>query len=79
MAALPMPDAKNIFTKVPYIQYELILLNKNFRQHLGKKMVSKKKQQLRMGTQKTPIQKTYINIGQDTLDIDFLGANRQFD
>ena len=41
-------------------------------------MVSKKKQ-LRMGTQKTPIQKTCINIGQDTLDIDFLGANRQFD
>ena len=79
MAALPMPDAKIIFTKVPYIQYELILLNKNFRQHLGKKMVSKKKQQLRMGTQKTPIQKTYINIGQDTLDIDFFGANRQFD
>ena len=78
MAALPMPDAKIIFTKVPYIQYELILLNKNFRQNLGKKMVSKKKQ-LRMGTQKTPIQKTCINIGQDTLDIDFLGASRQFD
>ena len=33
-----------------------------------------------MGTQKTPIQKTYIiNIGQDTLDIDFFEANRQFD
>ena len=27
-----------------------------------------------MGTQKTPIQKSYIiNIGQDTLDIDFQG------
>ena len=35
---------------------------------------------LRMGAQKSPIQKTYeINIGQDSLDIDFLGANRQFD
>ena len=33
-----------------------------------------------MGAQKTPIQKTYeINVGQDSLDIDFLGANRQFD
>ena len=31
-----------------------------------------------MGTQKTPLQKTYeINVGQDCLDIDFLGANRQ--
>ena len=34
----------------------------------------------RMGTQKTLIQKTYeINVGQDSLDIDFLGATRQFD
>ena len=32
-----------------------------------------------MGTQKTLIQKTYeINVGQDSLDINFLGANRQF-
>ena len=30
-----------------------------------------------METQKTLIQKTYeINLGQDSLDIDFLGANR---
>ena len=35
---------------------------------------------LRMGAQKTPIQKTYeINTGQDSLNIDFSGANRQFD
>ena len=33
-----------------------------------------------MGTQRTPIQKTYeINVRQDSLDIDLLGANRQFD
>ena len=33
-----------------------------------------------MGAQKTPIQKTYdTNVGQDSMDIDFLGANRQFD
>ena len=33
-----------------------------------------------MSAQKTPIQKTYeINIGQDSINIDFLGANRQFD
>ena len=33
-----------------------------------------------MGTQKTPLQKTYkINVGQDSFDIDILGANRQFD
>ena len=33
-----------------------------------------------MGAQKTPIQKTYeINVGQDSINIDFLGSNRQFD
>lgn len=33
-----------------------------------------------MGAQKTLIQRTYeVNIGQDSLDIDFLGANRLFD
>ena len=41
-------------------------------------MVSKKI--LRMGTQKKPLQKTYeTNAEWDSLDIDFLGANRQFD
>ena len=76
--AIPAPDAKIIFTKAPYIQYEQILLDKNFRQYLETIMVSKKI--LRMGTQKIPLQKTYeINVGQDFLDVDFLGANRQFD
>ena len=33
-----------------------------------------------MGTQKTPLQETFeINIGQDFIEIDFLGADRQFD
>ena len=31
-SALPTPDVKIIFTKAPYIQYEQILLDKNFRQ-----------------------------------------------
>ena len=33
-----------------------------------------------MGAQKTPIQKTYeIKQGSDSLNVEFLGANRQFD
>ena len=41
-------------------------------------MISKKI--LRMGIQKTLIQKTYeISIGTDSLTIEFYGANRQFD
>ena len=53
-AALPTPDVKIIFTKAPFIQYEQILLDKNFRQYLEIIMVSKKI--LRMGAQKTPMQ-----------------------
>ena len=80
--AITAPDTKIIFTKAPFVQYEQILLDKNFRQCLETIMVSKtkKKKILRMGAQKTLIQKTYeTNVGQDSLDIDFLGANRQFD
>ena len=33
-----------------------------------------------METQKYPIQKTYeINVGADSIEIDFLESNRQFD
>ena len=39
--AIPPPDAKMIFIKAPFIQYEQILLNKNFRQYLETIMVSK--------------------------------------
>ena len=49
-----------------------MLLDKNFRQYLETIMVSKKI--LRMEAQKTPLQKTYeISVGQDSLDIEFLG------
>ena len=49
-ATIPAPDAKIIFTKVPFIQFEQILLDKNFRKYLQTIMVSKKI--LRMGAQK---------------------------
>ena len=55
-AAIPEVDAEIIFTKAPFVQYEQILLDKSFRQHLETIMVSKKI--LRIGAQKTPIQKT---------------------
>ena len=49
-------------------------------------MVAKKilrmlqKKILRMEAQKTLLQKTYeISVGQDSLDDEFLGSNRQFD
>ena len=41
-ADIPVPDAKVIFTKAPFIQREQILLDKNFKQYLEAIMVSKK-------------------------------------
>ena len=77
-ATIPEVDVQIIFTRAPFVQYEQILLDKNFRQHLETIMVSKKI--LRMGAQKSPVQKTYeIQKGSDSLNVEFLGANRQFD
>ena len=52
---IPSSETEIIFTKAPFIQYEQILLDKNFRQHLETILVSKKI--IRIGAQKTPIQK----------------------
>ena len=67
------PDAEILFTRAPFIPYEQILLDKNFRQHLETIMVSKKI--IRMGAQKT----YEIKTGSDSINVEFLGANRQFD
>ena len=39
---IPSADAEIIFTRAPFIQYEQILLDKNFRQLLETIMISKK-------------------------------------
>ena len=39
---IPSADAEIISTRAPFVQYEQILLDKNFRQHLQTIMVSKK-------------------------------------
>ena len=66
-ASIPTPDIRIIFTKAPkapILQKHLSNMN-NF--YLIKI--------LRIGAQKTRIQKTYeINVGQDSLKIDFLGS-----
>ena len=78
ITTLPKPDAEILFNGAPFIQYEQILLDKNFRKHLETIRVSKKI--IRMGAQITPIQKTYeIKQGSDSLNVELLGANRQFD
>lgn len=58
-AAIPSPNAKIIFTKAPFMQYEQLLLHKNSRQYLGKLKVSKKI--LGMGAQKNTYTKNMRN------------------
>ena len=41
-SVLPSPDPEIIFTKAPFIPYEQLLLDKNFRQYLETIMVPKK-------------------------------------
>ena len=47
--AITAPDTKIIFTKAPFVQYEQILLDKNFRQCLETIMVSKTKKKKSLG------------------------------
>ena len=78
VTAIDAPDAKIIFTKAPFLQFEQFLLDKNFRQYLETILVSKK--YLRMDVQKTRIRKTYeMSVGSDTINVDFIGSDRQFD
>ena len=65
-----------MFVKAPFLQYEQLLLTKNFRQCL--EMLSSKV--LRMVIQKASYQKFYeLQIGMLEFTVDFKGCNRQFD
>ena len=68
---------KLFFLKAPFIQYEQILLPKNFRQYLEAMILSSKV--LRMGIQKTTYQKTYeLQAGSQQFTVDFKVSDRQF-
>ena len=73
-----VPDAQIVFLKAPFIQYEQILLTKNFRQYLETMMLSSKVS--RMGIQKTLFQKIYkLQMGLEGFTVGFKGCKRQFD
>ena len=78
MTAIGAPDAQIVFVRVPYLQYEQILVTKNFRQYLDTIMLSSRV--LRTGIQKNPYQKIYeLQIGSQEFTIDVKGCDRQFD
>ena len=76
--AIGAPGVQIVFVRAPYLQYEQILLTKNFRQYLETIMLSSKV--LRMEIQKTPYQKTYkLQAGPQEFTVGFKGFHRQFD
>ena len=73
VTAIGAPDAKIIFAKAPFIQYEQFLLDKYFRQYLETIMISKKI--LRMVCKKDLYKKTYeMSVGSDSTNVEFFGA-----
>ena len=78
VSAVGAPDRKIIIAKALVGQYKQFLLDKNFWQYLKTILISKNV--LRMGVQKTSIQKTYeMYIRFDSINVDFLSSNTQFD
>ena len=70
-------DIEFIFYSVPYIQYQEIKLNDNYRADLKKTMMSE--HALTSGIKKTPYQKSHeLNIGVQLFTVDLRGANKQF-
>ena len=68
-------NAENVFTDVPFIQYEQIKLDNSFRTYLESNLLSENV--LRTGIQKIPYQKIHeINTGNQSHAIGFLGANK---
>ena len=77
VAAIGTPKAQIVLLKAPYLQYEQIVLAKNFRQCIESVLFSAKV--LRMGVQKTPYLKTYeLQTCTHEFSVDFIAANRQF-
>ena len=61
----------------PYLQYERIELDPNFRAYLESTLTANSF--LRTGIQKTPYQKMFIvNISSQSLVVDFMGATKPF-
>ena len=78
VTAIGAPDVQIVFMKGYFIQYEQIMLVKNFRQYLQTILISSKV--LIMDIQETPYQRTYdMQVDSQDFTVDFIGSNRQFD
>ena len=71
------PDAEIIFHDTPYISYQQITLDDNFQSYLNATLHTKKA--IRTTVQFSPYQQSFeINFGTQSINVGFIGANRQF-
>ena len=71
------PDAQIIYHDRPYISYQQITMDGNFQVYFNAILRSKKA--LRTAVQLSPYQQSFeVNIGTQTINVNFQGANRQF-
>ena len=72
-----LPDAQIIYHDMPFISYQQITMDKNFQVYFNAILCSKKA--LRTGVQFSCHQRSFeVNIGTQTININFQGGNRQF-
>ena len=72
-----LPDAQIIYHNTPYISYQQTTMDGNFQVYFNAILRSKKA--LRTAVQLSPYQQSFeVNIGTQTINVNFQGANRQF-
>ena len=78
VTAIPRrPDAQILYHDTLCISYQQITLDENFQVYFNAALCSK--MALRTGVQFSPYQQSFeVNVGTQTVNVNFQGANRQF-
>ena len=72
------PDVQILYHDAPSISYQQKILDKNFQVYFN--VTLRPKMALRTGVQFSPYQQSFeVNVGTETVNVNFQGANMQFD
>ena len=72
-----VPNAQSLYHDAPYIFYQQISVDDNYQTYFNTTLRSK--MVLRTGVQFSPYQQSFeVNIGTQSINVNFQGANRQF-
>ena len=78
VTAIPrVSDAQILYHDIPYISYQQKTLHEKFQ--VSSNATLRSKMALRAGVQFSPYQQSFeVNVGTQTVNVNFQGANRQF-